>query len=105
MYLLFVVRPIPDNPRPLILPPSDNLVSYFLQEIEDYAIGLRGLRRKITVGKILLTSWVVKEKIASPNCWHFLAKVKDFLKWGILGDDPIDKGAGGISHRKADYLL
>jgi hypothetical protein len=40
--------------------------------------GFPGLQAETTTEEILLTVWVVKEKIASPNCPHFPAKIAGF---------------------------
>jgi hypothetical protein len=45
--------------------------------------------------KILLTSWVVKEKIAFGNSLGFQARIEDLhLKCGILGDGTKNKTSG-----------
>jgi hypothetical protein len=53
-----------------------------------------------TVSKILLTSWVVKGEIVSPNFPHSPAKIADFgLKYGILKKNAINSISGSnIAH-------
>jgi hypothetical protein len=47
--------------------------------------------------KLLLTSWVVKGEIASPNCPHFEAEIADFdLNYCI----PEENSKNNISGRK-----
>jgi len=48
-----------------------------------------------TIRKILLSSWVVKRKIAYGNDPAFQVQIEDLgLKWGILGEDSKNKSSG-----------
>jgi len=48
-----------------------------------------------TIRKILLSSWVVKRKIAYGNDPAFHVQIEDLrLKWGILGEDSKNKSSG-----------
>ncbi len=62
-----------------IEPPSGNCFSYFPpRRLEDnYLDGLITLHPEATIQKILLTSWVVKGKFASPRWPNFLSRIED----------------------------
>jgi hypothetical protein len=52
--------------------------------------------------EILLCEWIVKEKIVSPKCLCFLAKIDDLhLKCSILGGNPKNRTSGSTDY----YLL
>jgi len=55
-----------------------------------------------SVPKILLTSWVVKGEIASPNFPHFPAKIAAFgLKYGILKKNAKNSISGRRRYEKS----
>jgi hypothetical protein len=67
-------------------------------------VEFNGLRNgTTTVQKILLTSWVVKRKIAFENSPGFQAQIDDLrLKCGILGENPKNKSTGRNSYLLSD---
>jgi len=64
-------------------------------------VGFTGLQTETTIKKILLTSWVVKGKIAYGNSLGFQAQIEDLpLKCGTEKENLKNKISGSTSHSR-----
>jgi hypothetical protein len=78
----------------LVTPPSH----FTPQKVRDLNIGFTGPCRRKTVNKILLSSWVVKEKIASRQS-PFSGQIDDFhSNYCILKENAKNTTSGSTPH-------